>query len=125
MLIACAAFAVGAVNMATNMDASVVERDVMLGWALAAAVQWILVEPLALGLFAGCGLFLKWCTDFDDVEHEAEAALQIAAATRKAHEEAPAAQPAAAPQPALKALLQLKTNPDLLRGDAPPPAKGA
>ena len=67
VLVACAALAVGAVNMSSNMDARLVEFEVMVGWGLGALVQWLLVEPAALCLFASCGLVLKWCTSFEDL----------------------------------------------------------
>ena len=50
------------------MDATVVHFDVMVGWGLAAGVQWLLLEPLVLSLFASLTLFLKWCTSFEDYE---------------------------------------------------------
>lgn len=67
VVIVMAALAIGAVDMASNMDAPVVKMDVMVGWALACAVQWLLYEPAGLMVFACVSLLLKWCTSFEDL----------------------------------------------------------
>jgi hypothetical protein len=66
VLVACMAMGIGAINMAGNLDATAVNFDVMVGWALAAGVQWLLIEPTALVLFAAFHLLLKWCTSFEE-----------------------------------------------------------
>ena len=50
-----------------NMDAPVVQMDVMVGWAFSALVQWVLVEPAVLSAYLLLTLLLKWCTDFSDL----------------------------------------------------------
>jgi hypothetical protein len=67
VLFTCAALAVGAISMASNMDATVVQQDVMVGWVLAMVVEWLLLEPTALFVYAAFTLLLKWCTSFDDL----------------------------------------------------------
>lgn len=67
VLLVCGAMAIGAMSMSTNMDKTVVHEDVMLGWILALGVQWVLIEPVFLGLLATGGLLLRWCTAFDDL----------------------------------------------------------
>jgi len=61
------ALAIGTISMSTHMDKRVLRVDVMVGWALACAVQWLLYEPAALALFASFTLLLKWCTSFEDL----------------------------------------------------------
>ena len=64
--VACIALGIGAINMAGNMDAAAINFDVMLSWVLSAGVQWLLLEPSALVLFAAFNLLLKWCTTFEE-----------------------------------------------------------
>jgi len=61
------AFSVGAINMAGNLDARVVEEDVLVAWLIGALVQWLIYEPVVLALFASCDLLLKWCTTFEEL----------------------------------------------------------
>lgn len=67
VLLICSALAIGAVNMAGNMDAPIVQVDVMLGWLLSMTLQWILFEPAILVTYAFFTLLLKWCTSFEDL----------------------------------------------------------
>jgi hypothetical protein len=66
VMLSCLALAVGAINVAGNMDETTVREDVMLGWLLALLAQWLVVEPPLLLLLALSGLVLKRCTTFDD-----------------------------------------------------------
>ena len=65
VMLTCGALAIGAINMGDNMDARVVNEDVLVSWGLAAGVHWLLIEPIALMLLCGLGLLLKWCTSFE------------------------------------------------------------
>ena len=67
IIFCCMALAVGAINMSSNMDASLVTMDCMVGWFLSMGALWLIMEPTILGLFAMVGLVLKWCTTFDDL----------------------------------------------------------
>jgi len=66
VLLSCLALAIGAINMSANMEVNTVREDVMLGWALSALAQWLLIEPPMLLLLLLFELLLKWCTTFDD-----------------------------------------------------------
>ena len=61
------AFSVGAINMAGNLDARVVEEDVLIAWLIGALVQWLICEPIVLAVFLSCELLLKWCTTFEEL----------------------------------------------------------
>jgi hypothetical protein len=71
--------AIGATSVSGTMDASVVERDVLVGWAVSVGCLWMLVEPPMLLLLAAVGLFLKWCTTFEDEPPPAQSASTVAA----------------------------------------------
>jgi len=72
IFLAVAAVTIGAVNMATNLDAPLVQGDVMVGWVLAILTQWLLFEPAVLSVFIGVVLLLKWCTSFEDLPENQE-----------------------------------------------------
>ena len=89
------AFAVGAISMSSNMDATIVKNDVMLGFGIGLILQWFLIEPIAVTTFANLILLLKWCTTFDDlpevkalmVKRKKEAAEKIKAEKIREREE--------------------------------------
>lgn len=73
----CLALGIGAISISSNMDAPIVEVDVMLSWLLAMLVQWLLYEPAMLLLYTAFTLLLKWCTSFEDLpEVKAETVKQ-------------------------------------------------
>ena len=73
----CLALGIGAISISSNMDAPIVEVDVMLSWLLAMLVQWLLYEPAVLLLYTAFTLLLKWCTSFEDLpEVKAETVKQ-------------------------------------------------
>ena len=76
VLLTVFALAVGALNMAFNMDAAVVRQDVMASWVIAIFVDWLLIEPMMLTAFALFILMLKWCTSFDEIPEVAQEALK-------------------------------------------------
>ena len=73
ILLLCGALTLGSLSMASNIDAPVVQNDVIVSWILAFFVQVLLCEPLALLWYLGITLLLKWCTSFEDLpENKAE-----------------------------------------------------
>lgn len=95
LLLTQGAFAVGAISMSSNMDATIVKNDVMLGFGIGLILQWFLIEPIAVTTFANLILLLKWCTTFDDlpevkalmVKRKKEAAEKIKAEKIREREE--------------------------------------
>jgi len=88
VLLTYGAFAVGAINMASNMDDGIVKTDVMGGFGLGMVMEWILIEPAVLLLFANIILLLKWCTSFEDLpEVVAENTKQQQLLKQKARDE--------------------------------------
>ena len=72
------AFAIGACNMASNVDQAVARNDMMNGWGLSVVMQWFLIEPVALLLYVNLNLLLKWCTSFEDLPEVKEQAVRKA-----------------------------------------------
>jgi len=72
------AFAIGACNMASNVDQSVARNDMMNAWGLSLVMQWFLIEPVALLLYVNLNLLLKWCTSFEDLPEMKEQAARAA-----------------------------------------------
>merc|ERR1711871_785352 len=55
VLLGIFAGSVGAINMSFNMEASLVEQDVMLAFAFGVILYWFAIEPIMLGLFGSVG----------------------------------------------------------------------
>ena len=71
VLLGIFAGSVGAINMSFNMEASLVEQDVMLAFAFGVILYWLAIEPIMLVLFGSVGVLLKWCTTFEDIVDDA------------------------------------------------------
>jgi len=65
VLTGCFILAVSSIAISTSMETNTVREDAMISWTLAMGMQWLLLEPIALLVFGGTGLLLKWCTDFE------------------------------------------------------------
>jgi len=66
VLSCCLAIAISTMFVSSRMEAEAAREDAMIAWALAMGTQWLVIEPLALVVFALVGMLLKWCTDFED-----------------------------------------------------------
>ena len=73
VLFLCACLGVGAVYIANGMSGDILEQDVVVSWALAAGVQWLLLEPMLLMLLLGLTLILRWCDQYNVPPPETDA----------------------------------------------------
>lgn len=71
-----AALAIGACNMAINVDQEVAKHEIMGGWGLGVVMQWFIIEPLVLLLYVNINLLLKWCTSYEDLPENLQKAME-------------------------------------------------